>query len=175
LEDLGTAMQDLGAALSADADVEPVDHRELKNEVLPEKLKGLTRTSSSSERTGMFGINISTAEAEYEPEDEDDPTRITITITDLGTIKSAAMLGYGWLMAEVDRESDDGYEKTRTYKDYPAHEEFNRYGDTGNGEIQVIVAERFVVGVEGSGITSMEPVLDALDEVSFRQLRRRAE
>lgn len=146
--------------------VEPVDFRKLK-ELLPETLAGLPRTSSSGEKTGMMGMRISKAEAEYRS--EDGQQRLKVTITDMGSVRGIGMLGLNWLMVEVDKESDTGYERTTEYRDHPAYEKFQQNGDYQNGETNVFVAERFIVAVNGTGV-DMDTIKDARDDLGIRQL-----
>ena len=150
---------------------ESVDFRKLRD-LLPDEVDGLDRTSAEGERGGAFGIQVSTATGEYEDGDE----WIKISIADLGTLTGLARVGYTtWLQAEVDRENDRGFERTRTFssggEDYPSFEKFEGEGDRGSCEIQVWVAERFVVSVEGRNV-EMEQCEEARDEISYRQLDR---
>lgn len=150
---------------------ESVDFRDLKD-LLPDEVGGLDRTSSEGERGGAFGIQVSTATGEYEDGNE----WIKISIADLGTLTGLARMGYAtWLQTEVDRESDRGFERTRKFrsggKEYPSYEKFEGTGDEGDCEIQIWVAERFVVSVEGRNV-EMDQCEEARDEISYRQLDR---
>ena len=150
---------------------ESVDFRDLKD-LLPDEVGGLDRTSAEGERGGAFGIQVSTATGEFEDGNE----WIKISIADLGTLTGLARVGYtAWLQTEVDRESDRGFERTRKFrsggKEYPSFEKFEGEGDEGNCEIQVWVAERFVVSVEGRNV-EMDQCEEARDEISYRQLDR---
>ncbi len=150
---------------------EAVDFRKLKD-LLPEELDGLERTSSEGERTGVLGMQFSNAKGKYEDGDE----WMEISISDLGTLTGIARIGFtAWLQTEVDRESDRGFERTRKFrsggKEYPSFEKFEGTGDEGNCEIQVWVAERFIVSIQGRNV-EMDQCEDARDEISFRQLDR---
>lgn len=146
--------------------VDPVDFRKLK-ELLPETLAGLPRTSSSGEKTGTMGIRTSKAEAEYRS--EDGQQRLKVTITDMGSVRGLGMLGVNWLMVDIDKESDTGYERTTEYRDHPAHEKFQQNGDRLNGETSVFVAKRFIVNVTGNGV-NMDTIKEARDDLSIRSL-----
>ena len=152
---------------------EAVDFRKLKD-LLPEKVDGLERTSAEGERTsiGFLGMQLSNAKGRYEDGDES----MEISISDLGTLTGIAKIGYtAWLQTEIDRESDRGFERTRKFrsggKEYPSFEKFEGTGDEGNCEIQVWVAERSIVSIEGRNV-EMDQCEDARDEISFRQLDR---
>ena len=145
--------------------VEPVDFRTLKD-LLPESVAGIDRTNSEGEKSGAMGIKISKAEARYDA----DGKRIDITITDMGSMSAGGMGGMfaaGWLMAEIDRESDKEYEKTTTYNGHKAFEKYNY--DRKRGEISVMVAGRFLVNVEGDDV-SMDDIKEALEEIDLDDL-----
>ncbi len=151
-------------AMGGGEGVEPVDFRKLRD-LLPEDLPGMDRTNAEGQKSGMMGINVSQAEGTY----EGDGGRITITIIDMGTLKGAAMFGYAWLMAEIDRESDDGYERTTKYKGFPAYEKMDRNGDQEDYSYQVVVGERFIVSFEGDNVTKAK-METARDRVPFGKL-----
>lgn len=147
-----------------------VDFRALKD-LLPEEVAGMDRVSSEGERSGAMGFNISRAEAQYEDGDE----RMTIEITDLGTLTGFARMGFAaWLAAEVDRESDRGFERTVKYRAdgnvYPSFEKFESTdGDRGSCEFQVWVAERFIVKFDGRNV-EVGQCEDAREEIDYGDL-----
>ncbi len=145
--------------------VEPVDFRTLKD-LLPESVAGIDRSSSEGEKSGAMGIKVSKAEARY----DEDGKRIDITITDMGSMSAGGMGGMfsaGWLMAEIDRESDKEYERTTTYDGHKAYEKYNY--DRQRGEISLMVAGRFLINVEGVKI-SMDDIKEALEEIDLDEL-----
>ena len=113
-----------------------------------------------------MGIKMSQAEAVY----EGGGGRIDLDIIDMGTLKGAAMLGYAWLMAEIDRESDTGFERTTTYKDHPAYEKCEQSGDGMDCEFQVVVSDRFVVSIEGSNV-EVDQMEEAREEIDYDDLK----
>lgn len=148
-----------------------VDFRDLK-ELIPEKVAGLDRTSHTGERTGAMGMNLSVGQGEFEDGDQ----WMEIVISDLGTLTGFARMAHAaWLQIEVDRESDRGFERTRKFradgKEYPSFEKFEGDGDEGRCEIQVWVAERFIVSVKGRNV-EMAQCEEGRDEISYRQLDR---
>lgn len=79
---------------------------------------------------------------------------------DMGTLSGmAAMATVGWALAEIDKETETGYERTSTYQGYKSHEEYNR--SSKDGEVTVLVADRFVVEVRGNNLP-MEAIMAAL-------------
>ena len=145
--------------------VETVDFRKLK-ELLPEELNGMNRTSASGEKTNSFGIKVSQSEGKYKSEDGEQ--NIKITIIDLGSMKGlTGMALFAWTMAEIDKETEDGYEKTTEFKGYKAFEKYNTKNK--NGDLEVIVGDRFMVKGEGWGV-DMDDVHNALSLIDFSSL-----
>ena len=144
--------------------VEPVDFRELKA-LLPESLPGLNRGNVEGERSGAMGIDVSMASADYANENG---TSLNVKISDMGSLTGAMrMATLGWTMAQIDRENNDGYEKTTTFNGYKAWEQY--WTSTKHGELHVLVAGRFVVEVSGSDC-EMSQVKDAAGKVDFNKL-----
>lgn len=97
--------------------VEPVNFRVLKSGI-PETFLGMERTKNEGETTGAMGFKVSTAKATF----KDGDRRVEIEIIDVGGIGMAAMGMAGWSMAEIDKESDDGFERTTTFEGHKAYE-----------------------------------------------------
>ena len=68
---------------------------------------------------------------------------------------------------DVDRESDDGYEKTSTFGGYKSREKYNKSGKSG--EMSVLVGDRFVVEVDGNNV-DMNTIKTALSKVDLGKL-----
>lgn len=74
-----------------------------------------------------------------------------------------------WSMAEVDKETKSGYEKTTRINGMKAYEKYDNDGK--DGEINVIVADRFVVNVKGRNVT-MDQIRNTLDDLNLDRLAR---
>lgn len=159
LRDLGERMG--GAAGQPPA--EPVDFRRLKA-MLPETAAGLPRTGAEGARQGMGEFNVSNAEATYAG---DADARLTITISDMGGVQAAMMVGAAWSVMSVDRETDTETERTREIGGFPGHEMYNSASRTG--EMQAIVADRFLVAASGQNVTA-EQIRSAFETVDLRVL-----
>lgn len=145
--------------------VEPVDFRKLK-ELLPEELAGISRTNAEGEKAGAMGMKVSKAEGEYEDGDK----KIDISITDMGFMASGglgAMMTAGWLMADIDRESDTEMERTTKIKGYKGFEEY-RFDDK-SGKVSLFVADRFIVEISGRQI-ELDDLRDLVDEIDLDEL-----
>ena len=153
-----------GAAMGGVKATEPVDFRELKN-LLPEDLSGMKRTSSEGQTSGAMGFTVSNAEARYESEEG---SNIKVSITDMGAVAGvAAMATYAWALAEIDRETESGYERTMTMGGHRGYEKYDR--ESKSGEMSLLVAGRFVVEVEGYAV-SVDALKDALGKVDVGKL-----
>lgn len=147
--------------MSKEGPKEVVDAKLLK-ELLPADADGLPRKEASSEKTGAMGFNISTAEGRY----KNDDSSIEINIVDVAG--TGALMGMAaWSMMEMDKETEDGYEKTTKYKDHKAFEKYNNKNK--DGEMAVIVANRFVVTVKGNNV-EMSKIKATLDDIDLEKL-----
>lgn len=163
--DFGEAMKKMQEAMKASGGVEPVNFRKLK-ELLPEKFANYRRVSIRGEKSGMFGMKVSFAEAEYE---NDEGGRIEIKITDTGTMRGFAAMGasYAWSMAEIDRESDEGYERTVEFEGYRAFEKMNY--SSKQAQLSVIVGSRFIVDANGWN-TKMDHIREGVKATNLDEL-----
>jgi len=138
------ALEGLGAILGGGARVDPLDIDLLKP-LVPETFAGLRRTSSNAEKTGLGIITVSKAEATYNDGAE---KRATLEITDTGGVSGLMGLA-SWMGVQQDRETDDGYERTRTVNGRTTHEKSSRSGDN---EFAVVIGQRFMVSARGRGL-----------------------
>ena len=140
--------------------VDPVDFRKLK-ELLPETIEGLTRKESSGEKNGAMGFTISRAEAKYTG---DADASVHVEIFDTGGVAGVATMALAaWTMADIDKETDNGYEKTTKLEGYKGFEKYNN--DNKSGELNVLVGDRYVVNVNGNNVTmdKLKSILANLD------------
>ncbi len=77
------------------------------------------------------------------------------------------MTGYAWANNEIDRESDNEYEKSTTFKGYKALEKYNK--KTHSGDLSVLIGGRFVVEAQGSNV-DMKALKDVLASVDLKKL-----
>jgi uncharacterized ParB-like nuclease family protein len=159
------AVEKMGEAMKA-GKAEPVDSRELEK-LLPAAAGGLPRTEASGEKTDQMGVKVSVARAVYERGEE--PGRIDLQIVDLGSLTGFAAVGAtAWAMADVNNQDEDGYEKTFLYSGCKAYEKYDRPGR--QGELKVLVADRFVLEISGSDV-SMDEIKAAAGAVDLGRLK----
>ncbi|WP_337041577.1 transposase [Emticicia sp. 17c] len=160
LESLQEMAEKVGKS-SDEAPKEAVDAKLLK-ELLPADADGMPRKEASSEKAGAMGFQVSTAQGTYREGD----SSIEVVIADVAG--TGAIMGMAaWAMVDIDKETDNSYEKTTTYKDNKAFEKYDK--NNKDGEIAVILANRFVVTVKGNNV-EMDKVKSTLDAIDLGKL-----
>lgn len=157
------AFADKAKAMGDREAVDPIDFRKLKD-LLPDKAGGLDRTEATGEKSGAMGFTVSTAEAKYKGGEKS----INIEIVDTGGIAGVSTMALAaWSMAEIDKETTTGYEKTTTIDGHKAFEKYNT--ESKSGELNVLVADRYVVNVQGDNV-SIDQLKDVLGEINLAKL-----
>lgn len=165
LDDFVDNMKEMEKNMKEGKAVEVVDFRELKA-LLPEEVEGMKRTNATGEKNSAMGFKVSQAEGDYQT--EDGFNSLDIQIVDMGNMSGLAGLAtWGWTIAEVDKETETGYERTTKYQGHKAFEKYDN--EYKNGSIEVLVAERFMVSVHGNNVP-METIKSALEDVDLGKL-----
>lgn len=148
----------LGQIMARGKDVQPIDFRELKA-MLPASLPGMQRNEASGQSGEALGMKGSNATGRY---GDGANASIRIEITDLGSLSGLAALA-GKFDVNVEKETSTSYERTRRIDGQLVHERYDRRAKSG--EVSVIVANRFSVTVEGSGVepATLANALKAID------------
>lgn len=134
----------------------------LKN-LLPAALpSGFSRTDVTSEGSAVNGMSSSHASGVYTKGDG----RITLEVSDLAAAGAFAGMA-GALNVESSRTTSTGYEKVGKVDGRLTTESFDTQAKSG--KYSVIVANRFVVEANGSGI-GMDDLKGAVTSVPFGQL-----
>ncbi|MCZ6758474.1 MAG: hypothetical protein O7C39_09345 [Bacteroidetes bacterium] len=170
MQDLGSALEQIGNALKDDSDIEPVPHRKLRD-LLPREVAGMARYDTDGSSHSVLGIRVSKIEGKYEGSHKD----MTIAIVDLGSISGVAALGMDFIDAKIDREFKDGFEKTTEIDGYPAFVEVENRGRGKRYTALIMVAERFMIAIEAEGRDLDRDIIeDVVDRISLRRLKRLA-
>ncbi len=143
---------------------QPVNFRELKA-LLPGKVAGMDQSDLEGQTSGTMGFTISQASADYRTDDKS----IEISILDAGGMPAAVMGMAAWSMATIDKETSKGYEKTGTFDGYKSYEKFDNDGK--NGQISLLVANRFIVNVEGDRV-DMGDLKSAVKQIDLKKLSK---
>ena len=164
LNEAANQVQEAMKQLNNGEKVEVINFRDLK-EFLPDKLAGVSKTDDGGETAGAMGMTISTAEGTYEEGDQ----KFELKIVDTGGLGMAMMGMAAWASMTVDRESDDGYERTGTIDGYKSYEKYTKASK--RGEVSVIIGNRFVVQLTGRNI-SMDDLKDAVDSLDLKGIEK---
>jgi Yip1 domain len=157
------AGQMIGAVLGGGSHVEALAPDALKPFV-PDTLAGLPRTSFSVQKQAPIGVQVSVAEASYRA--ASGGPSYDLTVTDMGGAKGLMALA-GFANVEEEKQTSGGYEKTYHQGGRMVHEEWN---NSGNGEYTIIIAERFIVAVKGTGVANLDAIKAALGGVNVSGL-----
>ncbi len=169
--DMEALMKGLMGAMGQGENAEPVEvinFRELKK-MLPEELPDMKRVEASGEKSGAFGMVVATAKGSFKAEDGG---IVTITLTDMGAMQGvAAMTKLGWAAAEIDRETEDEYERTTEYDGFKGLEQYNH--KYKRGEIKVMAGDRVMVEVGGRDVSAEQLTsgITALDLKEISELK----
>lgn len=160
-------MADQAEEMQKNGPVETVDFRKLK-ELLPADADGLARKEATGEKNGMAGFNISTAKGDYR--NDDGSQSIEVNLVDAGG--TGALMGLAaWSIIEVDKETENGYEKTTKFGDYKSYEKYDN--GSKNGEVAVLIDNRFIVTAKGNGVemSKIKSTLEAIDLDKLKGLK----
>ncbi|MGB3543358.1 hypothetical protein [Rubrivirga sp.] len=157
LSGMADAVEEMQAAAERPP-AEPINFRELR-ELLPGDVGGIEQTNVEGSTDGAMGFSISQVEADYDLDD----TRYDIGIMDYGAIPTMSMMGLGWTMGQIDRESGTSYERTVTFGGEKGLRKYDT--ESRSGEFSLLVADRFLVSVSGRGVDDddLEAALRSVD------------
>jgi hypothetical protein len=153
---------------------ESVDFRKLK-ELMPAELGGLKRTSNNGEKNKIGELSITQVSANYgKDDDEGKAPRIEVQVIDYSSTQMAQGLAAAWTLAEIDKESDDGFEKTQKFAGQPGRISWQKEGK--HGEVQVLVGGRYVVTVNTYNVASdqLAKIAEALPLAKIAELKSSA-
>lgn len=159
LNEISKALEGVNFNVKKDGkEVEIINFRELKK-LMPESISGMNRTSAEGQTTGFGGMKVSVAEAEYREGNQ----RLDLTITDTGGLGAALMGMAFWSNLEVDKETDNGFERTTEINGNKAYMKYDRKSE--KSEIAVIYNNRFLVVADGRGIDfdDLQEIVEDLD------------
>jgi hypothetical protein len=153
----------LGAVLGGGDTVEALAPDALKP-FLPDTLGGMPRTSFEVARNAPIGIQVANAKATYR--NPQGGPELRLEITDTGGAKGFMALA-GFAGIEEDKQSDHGYEKTYHDSGRMIHEQWD---NGGSGEFTIVLGDRFVVAVHGSGVANIDALKGAVAGVNLAGL-----
>jgi hypothetical protein len=160
--DLSTALAAVGTMATGGKDVKPVDFHALK-ELLPENIAGLTRREASGQSGEAVGMKGSSATATYADAGNGN---LTLEIADIGSLSGLAGLASKF-NPNMEKETDTGYERTRTVNGQMMHQRYDQ--KSKSGQYDVMIGNRFTVTAQGSNV-SEDALVAALKSVDMGKL-----
>ena len=151
-----------------------VDAQKMK-ELMPKEVAGLKRASHDGKNQKLGNSSMSTAKAVYSNHtqkeieaaaeanpDAPPPPNVEVSIIDYAGTEGGTDVAAAWTKTEVNTESDDGYRKTLKVGGFPAMEIWDK--QSKSGQLQVFVADRFIVAVNTLSLPSekMQEVAKAM-------------
>lgn len=134
--------------------------------LFPENLAGMSRKSFSVGDAQMMGVNG--GEAKYS---NDDDKSVEVSIMDgAGEMGSSMVAMYAITLAmETEEETETGYSKTTKFNGNRATVKENTYDGRVDSEITTLVDERYIVSLDGSGL-SLKELEKMFNELNLKSL-----
>jgi hypothetical protein len=165
LQDFAKAMEGVAGAMSGTTPdgkpVEPVRFQDLQT-ALPE-ISGWQRGEPTGERM-TSPVPFSQSEANYTMGDANVSVKVVDSAFSQMLIAPWAM----FLTAGYERESNEGYEKSVTIGGHPGFERYNKADK--DGELNIVVAKRFLVTIEGDNIDDTKVLHDFASKIDASKL-----
>ena len=164
MQDFAKAMQGMAAAMggaNGGKPADPVSFRDLQA-AFP-TVSGWTMDKPKGERM-TAPVAFSQTEARYKNGDQEIEVKIVDSAFNQILVAPWAM----FLTAGYEKETDDGYEKSTTVSGNPGFEKWN--SARKEGELNIVVAKRFLVSVEGDKLADVKQLHDFAAQVDFGKL-----
>jgi len=162
LKDAIPELEKLANELKNDEVKDPVNFRDLKK-ALPTKFESAVITDAEGETSGAAGFSISRASGKYNIGNG----ILKVEIIDAGGIGMAKMALAAWSLANIDKETSRGYEKTGDYNGNKTFEKCNY--QTNFCEVNVMLAERFYLNITGAQV-DVATIKNYIDEIDIESL-----
>jgi HPt (histidine-containing phosphotransfer) domain-containing protein len=165
LQEFAKAMEGMAGAMTGTTpegtQVDPVSVQALQS-ALPE-LSGWDRATPTGERM-TAPVAFSEAETYYTMGE----TNVTVKIVDSAFSQMLVAPWAMFLTAGYERESSDGYEKSVDVGGNPGFERWNK--DSRTGELNLVVAKRYLVSVEGHNISDTKVLHEFASKIDAGRL-----
>jgi hypothetical protein len=143
----------------------PVDFEQLIT-VLND-VDGWTRSEPRGEQMNM-PVSYSTAEARYRKDD----AQVYVKVQD-SALSQLLIAPYSmFLKSGYSERSSDGFKRSMEFEGSPGFEEWN--SRSGNGEVTVLVAQRFIVSARGTRVADLDAVKGVLRQIGLSKLPQMA-
>jgi hypothetical protein len=147
-----------------------VNFKDLQKFMPTADVPGFTKGKPGGQTSSAMGMSTSEATLKYLKGDE----TIEITITDMAGIPFAsagmAMLG----ATEFENQTENGYEKSVKILGFPGTEKVDN-GEYKSAEIEIVVASRFMVKAQGSGMSDAAVLHKLIESMNLAELAKLAQ
>jgi hypothetical protein len=162
MEEFAKAMQGMATAMAAGGKAaDPVSFRDLQT-AFP-AVNGWTMDKPKGERM-TAPVAFSQTETRYRMGE----SQIDVKIVDSAFQQMLVAPWAMFLAAGYEKETDDGYEKSTVLAGHPGFEKWN--DRRKSGELNLVVAKRFLVSLEGEKLTGMKQLQEFAGQVDFAKL-----
>ena len=127
----------------------------------------MKRTECSGEKTKAGEMSFSHVTAQFKKGDGDDAPHAEVQVMDYSSAEMAQGFSAAWTAIEIDKESDDGFEKTIKVAGNPGFETWKKDGK--HGEVQLLVGKRFIVTVQTYNLPA-EQVIKVVEALPLDKL-----
>jgi hypothetical protein len=162
LQQMAQGLQGIGQKDASGKPVPPIDFEKLEA-LLPPAPAGWTRGKSKGQQTTMV-VSTSNAEVSYTKGDMNVHLEITDSALNQMLLAPMSLM----LAAGYSERSSSGYKKSMTMGGSPGYEEWN--SDDKNGEITVVVSNRFIVAGKGSSLDAIDSLHGIVEKVDLGKL-----
>jgi hypothetical protein len=160
-EALARGMATAASAAASVKPVDPVDFKELQS-ILPD-VQGWEKNHPEAERM-TAPVSFSYASTKYKKGNFE----VTEKITDSGFNQLLVAPISMMLAAGYAKQSTEGFERSTTIAGYPAFEKWDK--SDKNGQLTVFVNQRFLVELEGSGMSDNKELQAFLAHTDLKKL-----
>ena len=158
---MSQAAENMTKSLNSDRKPVPPVHFKVLMSFLPTTMEGMAGQKPDGETASMGEWTFSKAHVAFNS--EDGSRSVNVEIFDYAYISMLYAPFTMLLNMKYSRESSDGYERSVKIAEYPAYEKWE--DASKDGEVNVLVGERFIVTVRTQGLPdgSAKRIVESLD------------
>jgi hypothetical protein len=131
--------------------------------VLPD-IPGWEKGEADGEQGEMMGVSYARTETSYNKGD----VNVRLEIIDTALIQAMVMPFSMMARSGFNEQSDEGYKRGTTINGHPGWEEWEH--QTQSGDVNVLVANRFIVHASGHGLPNLDPIRAVVTAVPAARL-----
>ena len=131
--------------------------------LLPD-IAGWEKGEADGEQGEMMGVSYARTEASYNKGD----VNVRLEIIDTALIQAMVMPFSMMARGGFNEKSDEGYKRGTTINGHPGWEEWEH--QTQSGDVNVLVANRFIVHASGHDLPNLDPIRAVVTAVPAARL-----